>query len=50
MSNISSLGASYAASDPSITSGASPAMSPNQKMGNLFEQIDSSNTGSITQS
>ena len=49
MSGISSLGGSYAASAPSITSGASPAMSPNQKMGNLFDQIDSSGTGSITQ-
>lgn len=50
MSSISGLGGSYAASAPSITSGASPAMSPNQKMGELFDQIDNSGSGSITQS
>jgi len=48
MSNIAAMGSSYAASAPSVTSGASPEWSPNQKMGNLFDQIDSSNTGSIT--
>ena len=50
MSSISGLGGSYAANAPSITSGASPAMSPNQKMGELFDQIDNSGSGSISQS
>lgn len=33
-----------------IWSGASPAMSPTQKMSDLFDQIDSSGSGSISQS
>ena len=33
-----------------IWSGASPAMSPTQKMSDLFGQIDSSGSGSISQS
>ena len=48
MSTIASLASTYAASAPSVTSEASPVSSPNQKMGNLFDQIDSSGSGSIT--
>ena len=44
--SISGLGS---ASLPQIVSGASCCGSPSQKMSNLFQQIDSSNTGSITQ-
>ena len=32
-----------------MTSGASPAMTPTRKMTNLFQQIDSSGSGTITQ-
>ncbi len=34
---------------PTIMSGASSRMSPNQKMTNLFQQMDSNNSGLITQ-
>lgn len=33
---------------PQVVSGASMRMPPSQKMGNLFQQIDTGNTGSIT--
>ena len=44
--SISGLGS---ASPPQIVSGASSYGSPSQKMSNLFQQIDTSNSGSITQ-
>ena len=44
--SITGLGS---ASLPQIVSGASSYGSPSQKMSNLFQQIDSGNTGSITQ-
>ncbi len=44
---ISGIGS---ASGSRITSGASPAMSPARKMTNLFQQIDASGSGVITQS
>lgn len=44
MSTISSVNATM----PRVMSGASSRMSPNQKMTNLFQQIDANNSGSIT--
>jgi hypothetical protein len=44
---ISGAGAASAAH---AASGASPAMSPTQKMSNLFDQIDTTGSGTITQS
>jgi Ca2+-binding EF-hand superfamily protein len=46
MSAISSIGGSMAP----IMTGASPSMPPQQKMSNLFDSIDTSGSGSITQS
>ena len=34
---------------PQVTSGASMSMAPSQKMSNLFQKMDSANTGSISQ-
>ena len=45
-----SISGAGAAGASQIWSGASPAMSPVQKMSNLFGQIDSTGSGTITQS
>ena len=44
---VSGVGGSYA---PQAMSGASARMSPTQRMGSLFSQIDTSGSGSINQS
>lgn len=49
MSEIGGV-SSMAAMMPQVVSGASMRMPPSQKMANLFQQIDTSNTGSITKS
>lgn len=46
---MSISGISSAYMQPQIMSGASTPMPPAQKMTNLFQQIDTGNTGSITQ-
>lgn len=43
--SISGVGGAGA---PQVWSGASPAMSPSQKMANLFDKMDNSGNGSIT--
>lgn len=43
---VSGVGGSYA---PQAMSGASARMSPTQRMGSLFSQIDTSGSGSINQ-
>jgi Ca2+-binding EF-hand superfamily protein len=45
--NVSGIGGSFS---PHAMTGASARMPPAQKMGALFSQIDTSGTGSITQS
>ncbi|MBU6443662.1 MAG: hypothetical protein KGR48_07100 [Alphaproteobacteria bacterium] len=46
MSSIAAIGAA----SPQLVSGASMRMPPNQKMSNLFNAIDTSASGSISQS
>lgn len=46
MSSIAAVGAA----SPQLVSGASMRMPPNQKMSNLFSAIDTSGSGSVSQS
>lgn len=48
MSTISGLSSMGAAAMPQAMSGASGRMAPQPKMANLFQQIDTANSGSIT--
>lgn len=48
MSSTSGISNMRAASLPKVSSGPSPALSPQQKISNLFQQIDTSGTGRIT--
>ncbi|HXU93361.1 MAG TPA: EF-hand domain-containing protein [Gallionella sp.] len=48
MSAIGSISGMGGAAMPQVVSGASMRMPPSQKMSNLFQQIDTSGTGSIT--
>ena len=48
MSTIGSVSGMAGAMMPQVVSGASMRMPPAQKMSNLFQQIDTGNTGSIS--
>ena len=48
MSTISGISSMGAAAMPQAMTGASGRMAPQTKMSNLFRQIDTANTGSIT--
>lgn len=48
MSTISGISSMGAAAMPQAMSGASGRMAPQPKMANLFQQIDTANSGSIT--
>ena len=48
MSTIGSISGMTGAMMPQVVSGASMRMPPAQKMANLFQQIDTSNSGSIS--
>lgn len=48
MSTIGGISGIGAAAMPQVVSGASMRMPPSQKMTNLFQQIDTGNSGSIT--
>ncbi len=50
MNSISGISGSHGMGAPSVVSGASLMASPGQKTMNLFNQIDSARTGSITKS
>lgn len=50
MSSTSGISGMGAAAMPQAMSGASMRMPPQQKMSNLFQQIDTAGTGSITKS
>lgn len=48
MSTIGSISGMGGAAMPQVVSGASMRMPPSQKMANLFQQIDTANSGSIS--
>lgn len=50
MSTIGSVSSMAGAMMPQVVSGASMRMPPAQKMANLFQQIDTSNSGAISKS